>query len=319
MREPVMDGRFDVLLAKMQVGTADAVKTEIAASFWDEMGNGDHAQVHAHLFNVPSPAASCGGATPRPSTWTRYAVRTRLTPTHPPTTQGGEAMPLGSQGFAVIQLPETSPDILPSYDDCPVDEFMGNGTRFKRFSQYRLSPAGSDGWSFERLPHRDYTTFKKFDSAGCGIRRIDEPIKVDFTPLIEVGARELGLDRSEDWQINVHQNRTRADGGGPGPLTPAGVHHDGHEFVMIAILNKLNVAGGTTRLWTPDADDPLWTDTLEPGQAVLWDDRALAHDVTAVLSADGGRGHRDILIVAFSRWAEKWYGDDHYAAALTEQ
>ncbi|MFD4523430.1 iron-containing redox enzyme family protein [Streptomyces sp. NPDC058470] len=51
MQESVVDGRFDDLLAMMQVGTAGAAKMEIAANFWDEMGNGDHAEVHTHLFN----------------------------------------------------------------------------------------------------------------------------------------------------------------------------------------------------------------------------------------------------------------------------
>jgi pyrroloquinoline quinone (PQQ) biosynthesis protein C len=51
IQESVVDGRFDDLLAMMQVGTAGAAKLEIATNFWDEMGNGDHAQVHTHLFN----------------------------------------------------------------------------------------------------------------------------------------------------------------------------------------------------------------------------------------------------------------------------
>lgn len=51
MQESVVDGRFDDLLAMMQVGTAGAAKMEIASNFWDEMGNGDHAQVHTTLFN----------------------------------------------------------------------------------------------------------------------------------------------------------------------------------------------------------------------------------------------------------------------------
>ncbi|WP_406724726.1 iron-containing redox enzyme family protein [Streptomyces sp. GD-15H] len=51
MQESVVDGRFDDLLAMMQVGTAGAAKMEIASNFWDEMGNGDHDQVHTHLFN----------------------------------------------------------------------------------------------------------------------------------------------------------------------------------------------------------------------------------------------------------------------------
>jgi hypothetical protein len=226
-------------------------------------------------------------------------------------------MPLNPQGFTLIDLPPIPDKILASYDDCPVDEYMGHGTRFKRFAQYRLSPADGGGWGFERLEHRDYTTFKKFNAVAGGIRRVYEPIEADFTGLIAAGIEGLELDRSEDWQINVHQNRSRAGGlDAPAPLTPEGVHHDGHEFVMIAVLRKVNVAGAQTRLWNPGEDEPFWTGTLEDGQAVLLDDRAIAHDVTDVESADGNPAHRDIVIVAFSRWREKWYGDDHDQAAL---
>jgi hypothetical protein len=227
-------------------------------------------------------------------------------------------MPLTPQGFTLIDLPPISDKILDSYDSCPVDEYMGHGTRFKRFSQYRLSPAAPENsWQFERLEHRDYTAFKKFNPVGGGIRRTYEPIEVDFTPLISIGAAEIGLDHSEDWQVNVHQNRSRADSGAPAPLTPEGVHHDGHEFVMIAVLRKVNVGGAETRLWKPEQDKPFWTGTLGERQAVLLDDRAVAHDVTEVLSANGGPAHRDIVIVAFSRWREKWYGDEHDQAALS--
>ncbi|OEJ24415.1 hypothetical protein BGM19_29275 [Streptomyces agglomeratus] len=51
MQESVVDGRFDDLLAMMQVGTSGRAKMEIAANFWDEMGNGDPDQVHTLLFN----------------------------------------------------------------------------------------------------------------------------------------------------------------------------------------------------------------------------------------------------------------------------
>ncbi|MET9671535.1 iron-containing redox enzyme family protein [Streptomyces sp. NPDC006482] len=51
MQESVVDGRFDDLLAMMQVGTSGAAKMEIAQNFWDEMGNGKPEHVHTHLFN----------------------------------------------------------------------------------------------------------------------------------------------------------------------------------------------------------------------------------------------------------------------------
>ena len=51
IQESVVDGRFDDLLALMQVGTAGASKMEIASNFWDEMGNGKPDEVHTTLFN----------------------------------------------------------------------------------------------------------------------------------------------------------------------------------------------------------------------------------------------------------------------------
>ncbi len=51
IQESAVDGRFDDLLAMMQVGTSGAAKMEIASNFWDEMGNGNPSEVHTYLFN----------------------------------------------------------------------------------------------------------------------------------------------------------------------------------------------------------------------------------------------------------------------------
>ncbi|MEV8515383.1 2OG-Fe dioxygenase family protein [Dactylosporangium sp. NPDC051484] len=225
-------------------------------------------------------------------------------------------MPLNPQGYVIIDLPPITPEILESYERLPLDEYMGNLTRYKRFSQYRLSWTADDDWHFEKLAHRDYTAFKQFNPVGGGIKRKYEPLEADFTPFIRAGIEALQLDNSEDWQINVHQNRTIATPQKPGQLTPEGVHHDGHEFVLIGILRRHSVSGGVTRLWNPGEDKPFWDGVLEPGQAVVIDDRAIAHDVTDVLPENGNPGNRDIFITAFSRWKEKWYGDEHDRAVL---
>ncbi|HEY0169374.1 MAG TPA: 2OG-Fe dioxygenase family protein [Jatrophihabitans sp.] len=226
-------------------------------------------------------------------------------------------MPLNDQGFSLVDLPEISEEIFDSYERLPHDPYMGNGTRYKRFSQYRLSWDGA-AWQFKLLPHRDYTAFKEFNPVGGGYKRSYEPIEVDFTELIRYAAQHLPLDSAEDWQINVHQNRTTASRELPGVLTPEGVHQDGHEFVMIAVLRRNAVTDGQTRLWKLGADEPFWSGVLEPRTAVLIDDRAVAHDVTDVQPAGEETGKRDIVIVAFSRWQERWYGDEHDQAALTE-
>lgn len=50
IQESVIDARFDDLLALMQVGTDGPAKMEIAANYWDEMGNGRPDEVHTTLF-----------------------------------------------------------------------------------------------------------------------------------------------------------------------------------------------------------------------------------------------------------------------------
>lgn len=52
IQESVVDGRFDDLLAMMQVGTSGASKLEIANNFWDEMGNGEFSGVHTAMFEA---------------------------------------------------------------------------------------------------------------------------------------------------------------------------------------------------------------------------------------------------------------------------
>lgn len=226
-------------------------------------------------------------------------------------------MAFKDDGFAIIDLPSVPREVMDSYENCPLDEYMGNQTRYKRFSQYRLSFNADSGWEFELLPHRDYLAFKKFNPIGGGFRRPYPPLEADFTRYIKSGMAGLPIDTSEDWQINVHQNRSRATIEKPGWLTPEGVHQDGHEFVMIAVLRRHSVTGGETRLWrAKDAPEPFWRGILQPGQAVLLDDRAVWHDVSDISPENGQSGFRDILITAFSRWSEKWYGDEHDEAVI---
>ncbi|WP_411141970.1 iron-containing redox enzyme family protein [Streptomyces sp. x-80] len=50
-QETNLDPRFDDILASMQMGRTGGEKMEIAANYWDEMGNGDAELVHTRLFS----------------------------------------------------------------------------------------------------------------------------------------------------------------------------------------------------------------------------------------------------------------------------
>jgi hypothetical protein len=198
------------------------------------------------------------------------------------------------------------------------DEYAGN-TRFRRFGQYRMSRR--DGaWAFERLEQRPYVTFTRFNPIAGGIRREYAPLVADFEPWLRHAADHLPLETDQDWQINVHQIRVLARRGEPGVVVPEGPHQDGHEFVFIGVFDRHQVVGGELQLMPLDDKhgEPFFRTTVPAGQGVLLKDLELWHNVTEVEPV-GDAGYRDTLIAPFSKWSDKWYGDDFEARALADE
>ena len=193
---------------------------------------------------------------------------------------------------------------------------MGNGTRYKRFSQYKTYQKNNT-WMLELLPARPYTAFKEYNSVGGGFSRPYEPIEADFTHFITKLIVLLELDPNDSWQLNVHQNRSIANNQLNGQLTPEGRHMDGHEFVSISVFARDNVKEGKTRLWSDSKSSiPLLEHEIKPGETILLYDEKIMHDVTDIEPSGNMQGSRDILIVAYSRWKQRWYGEEHDNVAL---
>jgi hypothetical protein len=218
-------------------------------------------------------------------------------------------MALNDQGFKIINFPAVGEEVLSSFANLSKDIYIGNGNRYRRFSQYRLAHLNGR-WNFELLPHRPYMTFSKYNKVAGGIKRFYEPLQVDFTPQIEFAANHIPLDTSAEWQINVHQYRVIVAPGVAGVTVPEGPHQDGHEFVMIAVLRRNNIIGGAMSLLPLGGKGEAFFKTVvQEGQAALLADRIMFHDVTEIEPIET-EGFRDIFVVAFSRWAERWHGEE---------
>jgi hypothetical protein len=118
--------------------------------------------------------------------------------------------------------------------------------------------------------------------------------------LIRRGINGFAFDISADWRIEVRQSRCVATSTKPGRLALHRSRND--EFAMIAVLRRHSVTGGEIRLWNPGSAQPFWQGVLTAGQAVLIDDRAVTHDTTDALAANGEPGFWDVLIAVASRW-----------------
>ena len=98
----------------------------------------------------------------------------------------------------------------------------------------------------------------------------------------------------------MHQFRIEALPGSEGLPTPEGLHRDGVDFVLVLLVNRENIASGTTSIHAPDGRELGRFTLTQPFDAALVDDARVAHGVTPVQALDSAApAHRDVVVVTF--------------------
>lgn len=102
-------------------------------------------------------------------------------------------------------------------------------------------------------------------------------------------------------QLICHQVSLVACPDSPADNAPEGIHQDGTDYIVSAIVcERRNVQGGTSIIYGPDKQTRYLTTTLQTGQGIFQADRGsgLWHDVTPIVCDsvnDGHDGIRSIL------------------------
>lgn len=212
-------------------------------------------------------------------------------------------------GFAVIRGPELAP-ALPAYglagfhrayDDLPQDDQMTIeiAYRFRRYGRLRVDLTGPEP-VHEPLPH---VAFQQ-DSIPLwkGRRRMFAPIEpatlldpfllalVDFDVRL---AQAVSPVRS--WTVGLHLIRIVARDGSAGMPTPEGRHRDGHLFVGMHMLARVDCVGGRSTVH-PESGGPVGLTMTEPLDSIIVADGRVTHEVSPIEST-GPDGHRDTLLV----------------------
>lgn len=159
-----------------------------------------------------------------------------------------------------------------------------------------------------RAPHQPHYQALANNPLQGGIERWFEPVAAEMgegesLQAILRFARALfgpmspGVAR---WRIEVHQFRIEARPGEPGEPTPEGLHRDGVDYVLVLMVDRHNIASGTTSIHDLGGRR-LGSFTLtRPLEAALVVDQRVFHGVTAVEPLDPLReAHRDVLVVTF--------------------
>lgn len=223
-----------------------------------------------------------------------------------------------TQGFARLRPAETRAllglpdaalaDFAASWERLQIDDFMADGGRYRRRRIANFAALPGDA-AHRRGLHRPHFQAVVHNRLNGGVDRWFAPVEDDVAAspacqaLLALGrgvADALQPDRP--WFVEMHQFRIEAAAGAPGLPTPEGVHHDGVDAVLIAMLDRRNLQGGETLVAAPDGTQ-LTRFTLDGLlDLTVLDDRRVMHGVTPVEPADPALPScRDVLVLTWRR------------------
>jgi hypothetical protein len=214
--------------------------------------------------------------------------------------------------MAALLGPDRTGDALDafagSWERLEVDGFMADSGRYRRRRHANFA-ARRGVRGHERGPHRPHFQEVVHNSLNGGVARWFAPMEdavADGAPLralLDLG-RGLAdsLHAAQDWFVEAHQFRIEAAAGAPGFPTPEGVHQDGVDMVLIAMVARRNLEGGET-LVADTAGAELARFTLRDRlDTALLDDRRVRHGVSPVRPADAALPScRDVLVLTWKR------------------
>jgi hypothetical protein len=199
------------------------------------------------------------------------------------------------------------PAFAASWSDLALDHYMADGGRYRR--RRHAVYAAAAGGAIVRAPHQPHYQSRDYNALNGGVARWFEPI----LPAIGSGATMaaiLACSRAlferlagpDHWHVEVHQFRIEARPDERGQPTPEGVHRDGVDYVLVLLIDRRNIASGTTTVHALDGRE-LGAFTLTTAlDAALLDDARVAHGVTPIEPLDpAAPAYRDVLVVTWRR------------------
>jgi len=216
----------------------------------------------------------------------------------------------------LLALPGASLDDWPafaaSWNELHIDQYMADGGRYRR-RRHALYESEASG-AVVRRPHAPHWQSQDYNPLNGGIERWFEPVTDEVgrshclaTILRWCRAMFQSLaPETSAWDIEVHQFRIEARPGEAANPTPEGLHRDGVHFVLVLLVQRRNIASGTTTIHAPGGP-LLGSFTLAaPLDAALVDDERVYHGVTPVEPVDPAEpAYRDVLVVTFRNRAER--------------
>jgi hypothetical protein len=222
---------------------------------------------------------------------------------------------LGERGYLPVRAAELAERLVGAglesfreeWESLPPDRELVDGGRyrFRRFGRLRAGRAPAGELVLGALPHAPFQQDARHIPLYGGRARTFSPISpavLEHPALHAIVAFDLEIVSRlapdvPAWVVGLHMVRIVAEPAGTGSPTPEGRHRDGHRYVGMHLLRRVDCHGGASLIYTSGSPTPdVELTMLEPLDSLIVDDTELEHEVTRIEGV-GRRGVRDMLLV----------------------
>jgi hypothetical protein len=198
------------------------------------------------------------------------------------------------------------------FDHLVIDHHLqatGSNYRKRRFGRFEFNPS-LDTLSVSK--DQSFHQSKEVNKLLGGIVRDMPPLRdhawsnTFLKSLIRMDFDLLGLHDefyAMDWEVCVHQIRIEAPPGTVGDPSPEGPHSDGHQFLVLHLMKRVNVQGGVSSIlaWENVGKELERLELTDALDTIVIDDKRVQHNATRIMALDQSKGpaYRDILIIDF--------------------
>jgi len=184
----------------------------------------------------------------------------------------------------------------PFFSNMPIDPYIKGNYRSRRLSRFTVS-----GNELIKLPHGYFFQSKEYNPLLGDLKR--EFAELD-NALIELDIfRNLVLAFSDscklhpEAEIGVHQIRIICSPDNSGSPAPEGIHQDGTDFIGIFSVDRENIQGGETHLYTAKREKPVFSKVLNPGELLLVNDHEFFHFANPIKPQTDAQGSFDVFVL----------------------
>ncbi len=192
-----------------------------------------------------------------------------------------------------------------SWNGLLLDPYLrdGGSYRYRRYSVFH--------WQnnmLKVLPHEPHYQSSHYNHVHGGFNRhfrawlpttLQNPV---LKKIIRWTTSQFLTNPADLWRIQAHQFRIVAREDQLGKPTPEGVHKDGAEYILIMMMDRQNIAGGVSRVYSNDMQLLAEGTLQQSGDLMLVNDHQTYHGVTEVSPADPAQpAWRDVLVLTFHK------------------